>query len=104
MEIIYLTPLPEIAQFIIGQFASSCLEPSWWQLSIIIGIVAASGVVVTTTGVGLVGIVTTLVTLIMAGASLDTMAAALGTPLSLVGHSVEILTGLIIAIRSVLGC
>jgi len=94
--------MAEITQFIVGQVGSSCAEPSWWQLSIIIGLVTASGVVLVGTGVGLVGIATTATTivgLIMTGASLDSVAAALGVHLTIVGGSLEILGGLIIAIK-----
>ena len=94
--------MAEITQFIVGQVGSSCAEPSWWHLSIIIGLVTASGVVLVSTGVGLVGIATTATTmvgLIMTGASLDSVAAALGVHLTIVGGSLEILGGLIIAIK-----
>lgn len=105
MEIIYFTPLPEIAQFIImGQVGSSCANPSVWQLSIIIGLVASSGLILASTGVGLLGIANILVGLIMAGASLDAIAAALTTHLVVVGSSIGILAPLISAIRGILGC
>lgn len=104
MEIIYFTPLPEISHFIIGRVGSSCAEPSWWQFLIIIGLVAASGLFVASAGVGIAGIATTLVGLIMAGASLDAIAAALGGHLGVAGSSLNILSILIGAIRGVLGC
>ena len=40
----------------------------------------------------------------MTGASLDSVAAALGVHLTIVDGSLEILGGLIIAIKGVLGC
>ena len=104
MEIIHFTPLPEITQLIVGQVGSSCAEPSGWQLSIIIGLVAASGIALGSTGVGLAGIAKTLVGLIAAGASLDAMATALGKHLTVVLDSLGVLSILINAIRGVLGC
>jgi len=104
MEIIHFTPLLEITQVVVGQVGNSCTEPSGWRLSIIIGLVAASSIVLGSTGVGLVGIATTLVGLTAAGASLDAIATALGVHLTTVGGSLEVLGVLINAIRRVLGC
>lgn len=103
MEIIYFTP-PEITLFIVGQVGSSCANPSLWQLSIIIGLVASSGVILASTGVGIAGIATTLVALITTGASLEAISTALGTHIAVAYTSMEILVGLISAIRWVLGC
>lgn len=104
MEIIYFTSLPEITQFIVGQVGSSCANPSLWQLSIIIGLVASSGVVLASTGVGIAAIATTLLALITTGASLEAISTALGAHIAVAANSMGILAGLISAIRGVLGC
>lgn len=60
--------------------------------------------IIASTGVGVTAIGSTLVTLIMAGASLEAISAALGAHLTVVANSLGILGGLVTAIRGILGC
>jgi len=104
MEIIYFTSLPQVTQLIVAQVESSCGEPSAGEIPIIIGLVAVLGIAFVAAGIGLAEIATTLVGLIMAGASVDAIGAALGAHLTVAGSCLEALGTLVGAILFALGC
>lgn len=90
--------------WLIDYVAVSCTTPTGWVLAIIFSLVATSGLFVVGAGVGLIGIVTTLLQLIMAGASIGIIVAELSPSLALTAGSVEVLAGLVVVIRQLLGC
>ena len=103
MQYIYSSLLSKSTPIIFAQVEDSCSEPSMIiVVPLVIALIAASGLFVVTAGVAIVGTTTTLVTMIMSGASIATIAAALGLDVSVV-ETAGALSALIVAIGSVLG-
>jgi hypothetical protein len=100
----YFTPFFEVTQLAIGQMGDTCRNIALWEYPIIIAMIVGSGVFLLSSGVGVMAIATTLVNLIVAGASIFTIAAALGGDVALTSSSLEGLGVLIIAIKKYLGC
>ncbi|GAA6621184.1 hypothetical protein [Scytonema sp. NUACC26] len=95
-----------LATLIIAQ-VSVCHNPTPLEWGIIVtvvgGILALSGVGIT----GIVSVAGTLVPMIVAGASFDSIAATIAGMASTIGSvatSLEIVTQLVIIVKSILGC
>lgn len=83
----------------------SCQPPNPLQWGIIIGLVATTGLVaVVAAGVTVASIATTLVTMIMASSSIETIAAAITGDVATGGGLTTIIAGLVVSIRGILGC
>ena len=82
----------------------SCHTPSIWEIAIILPLIIASSAFAVTTTVGVIGIYNVLIPLVIGGANLEAIAAALGINLSVSVGSMEALGTLVVAIQQILGC
>ncbi|MBD2069969.1 hypothetical protein H6F93_21025 [Leptolyngbya sp. FACHB-671] len=98
------TELLSLSPVVIGQVAHACPAPNPFQFAAIVALIGGSGVLAVSTGVGIVGIASTLIGLITTGASIDAILTALGIPLGVTTEAVGVLAWLIGAINQILGC
>lgn len=90
---------------VILAFGETCSAPNPLQWGIIIGLVATAGLVsFAAAGVTVASVGTTIVTMIMAGSSIETIAAAITGDVATGGGLVTVLGGIVATIRGVLGC
>lgn len=82
----------------------ACSNPNPLQYVAIVCLVAVSGVFVVSSGISIAGITTILISLITAGASLETISAALGSHVAILSGSLEALFQLVTTISAILGC
>lgn len=91
---------------LIGQVKNvdACSSPNPIQWLAIIALIGAAGIFTVSTGVGVVAVATTIITLIGTGASVAAIAAALADQVGITISSLEVLSSLVYAIRLILGC
>lgn len=90
---------------VILAFGETCSAPNPLQWGIIIGLVATAGLVaIAAAGVTTASIATTIVTMIMAGASIETIAAAIAGDAATGGNLVAVIGTIVVAIKGVLSC
>jgi len=82
----------------------TCPDPNPAQWLLIISLIAASGLLAVASGAAVVAVAATIIPLIIAGATIAEIAAAITGHAALAAGSLEILTGLVIGIRNILGC
>jgi hypothetical protein len=82
----------------------TCSNPNPLQWLLIISLIGASGLLAVTSGAAVVAVATTIIPLIIAGATIAEIAAAITGHAALAAGALEILTGLVIGITNILGC
>lgn len=80
------------------------VEPSYWQILLIIPLVLASGAFVLTASVSIISLVTTLIGLIMSGESIGVIGTIIAADFNIAVGSSEMLAGLVASIMAIFGC
>ncbi|MEG3893584.1 hypothetical protein QT973_24625 [Microcoleus sp. Z1_A1] len=92
----------------LGLFATLCHSPNQSEFMLIvaavIGMVGALVVLVPASAVTMIFMATTIVQMIMAGATLESIAAAIAAQLGAVGISLGLVSQLVEQIKGIMGC
>lgn len=96
----------EVNQIVIAQVIadSYCSNPSIPQYAAIIALILGSGVISVVGGISILALATTLTTLILSGANIEALTAAIAAQLGAVATSTEIVAYLYQGIKNILGC
>jgi hypothetical protein len=83
---------------------SNCSAPNVFQWLTLFGLVAGAGVITVGTGISVTAIATTIVTMLIAGTSIEAISAAIGSHIAIVTGTIPVIGALIAQIASILSC
>lgn len=86
------------------QSVIACHNPNPFEWTLIISLVSAVSVFSVLSGAALVTMSTTIVSMILAGASISAILAVIAGDATVTGGLMELISILIISIKSILGC
>ena len=90
--------------FVFAQVSGVCTPPNPFEWVAIIALISGAGILSAVTGTALIGVASTIVTMLIHGASISAIVAAISADTLVTVGGTEALTSLIISIMSILGC
>jgi hypothetical protein len=82
----------------------TCSNPNPAQWLIIIALIGASGLLAVASSSAFVAVATTIIAMIIAGETIADIAAAITSSVAVSAGGLEILSGLVVTIKNILGC
>jgi hypothetical protein len=82
----------------------ACQAPNPIELALIIALISGIGVFSIASGLAIVSVVNTIVALLLSGASVGAIVAAISGDAVVTSGSLEVITQMVIMIKGILGC
>lgn len=97
---------PQVVQIVIAQVIANnyCPDPNTLQYAAIISLILSSGLIAGIVGINIVALATTVITLVLSGASIEALTAAIVNLMGPFVVSSQIVVQLYHDIKDILGC
>lgn len=98
--------LIQLSQIVIGQVyaGAACHAPNPFELTLLVALIGAVGVFSVGSGIAIVSMASTIATLLVSGASISAVVAAISGNATATGVSLEVITQMVLIIKGILGC
>ena len=94
----------QVTQILAEVATSACATPGIFEFAAIVALIIGSGIVGVSAGISIIGLATTIVSLMLAGANLEAIYAAIAVHLGSTAASIEVFAALYQGIKEILGC
>jgi hypothetical protein len=96
----------QVFQVVIGQVQAGgvCHSPNPFELTLIVALIGGIGVFSVGSGIAIVSMANTIVALLISGASIGAVVAAVSGNAAATGGSLEVITQMVLTIKGILGC
>jgi hypothetical protein len=96
----------QVFQVVIGQVQAggACHSPNPFELTLIVALMGGIGVFSVASGIAIVSMANTIVALLISGASIGAVVAAVSGNAAATGGSLELITQMVLTIKGILGC
>jgi hypothetical protein len=98
--------LIQLSQLVIGQvqIGAACHAPNAFELTLIVALMGGIGVFSIASGIAITSMASTIVGLLLSGASVSAIVAAISGNAAATGGSLELITHMVFMIKAILGC